>query len=86
MPVSKAQQRAVTKYMKENYDEIKLRIPKGQKSVIQAYAEWHGVSVNRLIWTLMEEELERNSDIRDRIVEELERTVDPRFPKMKDLR
>ena len=27
MPVSKAQQKAVSKYMKENYDEIKIRIP-----------------------------------------------------------
>ena len=31
MPVSKAQQKAVSKYMKENYDEIKRRIPKGKK-------------------------------------------------------
>ncbi len=31
MPASKAQQRAVSKYMKENYDEIKVRMEKGQK-------------------------------------------------------
>lgn len=39
MPVSKAQQKAVSKYMKENYDEIKIRIPKGQKELVQAFAK-----------------------------------------------
>lgn len=34
MPASKAQQRAVNKYMKENYDEIKVRIEKGRKAEI----------------------------------------------------
>ena len=31
MAVSKAQQRAVNKYVKNNYDEIKVRMPKGKK-------------------------------------------------------
>ena len=46
MPASKAQQRAVAKYMAANYDEIKVRIPKGQKSVVQAAAEREGESLN----------------------------------------
>ena len=46
MPASKAQQRAVAKYMAANYDEIKVRIPKGQKSVVQAAAEREGESIN----------------------------------------
>ena len=41
MAVSKAQQRAVSKYMKENYDEIKVRIAKGEKEVIKTHAEAH---------------------------------------------
>jgi len=53
MPASKAQQKAVNKYMKANYDEIKLRIPKGQKEVVQAYAQKQGESVNALIWRLL---------------------------------
>ena len=36
MTVSKAQQKAVSKYTKENYDEIKVRVEKGQKDVIKA--------------------------------------------------
>ena len=46
MPASKAQQRAVAKYMAANYDEIKVRIPKGQKSVVQTAAEQEGESLN----------------------------------------
>jgi predicted HicB family RNase H-like nuclease len=53
MPASKAQQKAVNKYMKANYDEIKIRIPKGQKEVVQAYAQEQGESVNALIWRLL---------------------------------
>ena len=46
MPASKAQQRAVAKYMAANYDEIKVRIPKGQKATVQAAAEQEGESIN----------------------------------------
>ena len=49
MPVSKAQQKAVSKYMKENYDELKARIPKGQKETIKAHAEAKGESLNAFI-------------------------------------
>lgn len=49
MPASKAQQRAVSKYMKANYDEIKVRVSKGQKDVIQAHSEATGESVNGFI-------------------------------------
>ena len=57
MPASKAQQKAVSKYMKANYDEIKVRIPKGQKEVVQAYAQEQGESVNALIWRLLQDAL-----------------------------
>ena len=55
MPASKAQQKAVSKYMKTNYDEIKVRIPKGQKEAVQAYAQEQGESVNALIWRLLQD-------------------------------
>lgn len=35
--------------MKENYDEIKVRVPKGQKEAIRTHAEIHGESVNGFI-------------------------------------
>ena len=49
MAVSKAQQRAVNKYVKSNYDEVKLRMPKGKKDIIQAHAAQQGESVNAYI-------------------------------------
>lgn len=55
MPASKAQQKAVSKYMKANYDEIKIRIPKGQKEAVQAYAQERGESMNSLIWRLLQD-------------------------------
>ncbi len=38
-PTSKAQQKAVAKYMKNNYDELKIRISKGSKEIIKKAAE-----------------------------------------------
>lgn len=61
MPASKAQQRAVSKYMKENYDEIKVRVSKGQKEVIQAHADTQGESVNGFINRAIGETMERDT-------------------------
>ena len=49
MPVSKAQQRAVNKYMAANYDRINLTVPKGHKEAIQTAAAAAGQSVNAYI-------------------------------------
>ena len=42
MAVTKAQQKAVSKYMKENYDVYQIRMPKGKKDTIKAHAEAGG--------------------------------------------
>jgi len=46
MAVTKAQQKANTKYVKNNYDTIITRVPKGKKSVIEDIAKSTGESVN----------------------------------------
>lgn len=61
MPVSKAQQKAVAKYMKENYDEIKIRFPKGEKDNIKAFAASRGESMNAFIFRAVQETMERES-------------------------
>ncbi|MEJ8728474.1 ABC transporter ATP-binding protein [Flintibacter sp. HCN-6482] len=61
MPASKAQQRAVSKYMKENYDEIKVRMEKGQKNTIKAHAEARGESVNGFVNRAIAETMERDN-------------------------
>lgn len=62
MAVTKAQQRAVSKYMKENYDEIKVRVDKGRKDIIKAHAENRGESVNGFINRAIEEAIERDGE------------------------
>ena len=58
MPASRAQQKAVSKYMKANYDEIKVRVPKGQKEAIQEYAASQGESVNAFINRIISKAME----------------------------
>ena len=60
MTATKAQQRAVSKYMKENYDEIKVRTEKGKKERIKAHAESQGESVNAFINRAIDETMERD--------------------------
>lgn len=60
MPASKAQQKAVNKYMKENYDRINLTIPKGQREIIKAHAASRGESVNGFIGRAIDETMERD--------------------------
>lgn len=52
-PASKAQQRAVAKYMAANYDELKIRVPKGRKADVDAHAKSKGESVNGLVNALL---------------------------------
>ena len=61
MPVSKAQQKAVNKYMSENYDRINLTVPKGKKEVIKDHAEAHSESVNGFVNRAIAETMERDN-------------------------
>ena len=62
MPVSKAQQKAVNKYMAANYDRINLTVPKGKKDTIQAHAEKKGLSTNAYINAAIDEKMERDKE------------------------
>lgn len=42
----KASTRAKNKYNAENYDSLRIIIPKGQKAAVQAAAEREGESIN----------------------------------------
>lgn len=52
-PASKAQQKAVSKYMKNNYDTFLVRVPKGQKATVEAAAAEVGESVNQYTQTAL---------------------------------
>ena len=59
-PASKAQQKAVNKYMKSNYDRVNLVMPKGKKDIIQAHAAQQGESVNAYINRAIDEAMQRD--------------------------
>ena len=61
MATSKAQQKAVNKYMAKAYDRINLTVPKGRKEEIQAFAASTGESVNGFINRAITEVMERDS-------------------------
>lgn len=60
MSVPKANQRAVAKYVKNNYDDIKVRTAKGKRQLIQEHAEKRGESVNAFINRAIEETIQRD--------------------------
>lgn len=59
-PASKAQQKAVNKYMQENYDRVSLMMPKGKKDVVKAQAAKNGESLNGYINRAIDEAMERD--------------------------
>lgn len=59
-PISEARRRANEKYNAKAYDEIKVRVNKGEKKNIQAHAEARGESVNGFINRAISEAIERD--------------------------
>lgn len=49
MATTKAGQKAVNKYVKNNYDRINFTISKGGKDILKEYADKHSESVNTYI-------------------------------------
>lgn len=61
MAVSEAQKKASVKYL-EKLDEIRIRMPKGKKEIIQAHAVKKGESVNAFVNRAVDETMERDGD------------------------
>ena len=57
MAYTKASGQAVNRYSKKAYDDVRVRVKKGQKEVIQKRAEQLNKSVNGYITDLIEEDL-----------------------------
>lgn len=65
MAVSKAQQKAVAKYTKANYDIYQIRMPKGRLDEVKAHSEALGASVNGFINRAISETMERDKAVTD---------------------
>ena len=61
MAVSEKQKQYADKYIKSTFDEIKLRVPIGQKSKIQSHAAEKNESVNGFINRAIGETMEREA-------------------------
>ena len=62
MAISDARRRANDKWNAKAYDEIKVRVYKGQKDEIKAHAEKQGESVNGFINKAIDEKIERDKE------------------------
>ena len=62
MATSKAAQRAVNKYTRENYDRVNRTMPQGKKDAVQIHAAQRGESVNSFINRAIDEAMNRDSE------------------------
>lgn len=63
MATSEAKLRANKKHQQEKLEEIKFRVPKGEKAQIQAYAAARGESTNAFIYRVVRSAMENGEDI-----------------------
>lgn len=62
MATTKAQQKAVHKYVKANYDRVEITIPKGRKQAVEAHAKAKGESINGLVNGLLRADMGLSDD------------------------
>lgn len=62
MAVSESQKRATAKYHRERVEEIKFRVPIGQKDIIQKHARKMGESVNAFLFRAAKSTIIRDND------------------------
>ena len=62
MAYTKATMRAVDKYVKNNYDRIEIKVPKGRKQAVEAHARERGESINGLVNALLRADMGLSED------------------------
>jgi len=60
---TEARRKASAKYLKESVEDIRIRVPKGDKSRIQAHAAKMGESTNSFIKRAIDETIEADGHI-----------------------
>lgn len=59
---TEAQKRAAEKYLKESVEDVRIRVPKGQKAIIKAHADNQGESMNSFVIRAIDETMDRDND------------------------
>lgn len=62
MAPTDAQKRARDKWLRDKVEDIRFRVPKGKKAIIQEHAAKQGESVNAFISRAVDEALSRDID------------------------
>ena len=58
---TEARHKANAKYLKESVEDIRIRVPKGQKDIIKAAAENAGESLNTYVRKSIDQRMERET-------------------------
>lgn len=57
---TEARRKANTKYLHETVEDVRIRVPKGQKDIIKAHAEKMGESMNLFVIRAINEAMARD--------------------------
>ena len=57
---TEAQAKAANKYLHEKVEDIRIRVPKGQKDIIKNHAEGRGESLNGFVIRAINEAMQRD--------------------------
>ena len=58
---TEAQAKAAKKYLTETVEDVRIRVPKGQKTIIKTHAESQGESMNQFVVRAIEQTMERGN-------------------------
>lgn len=70
MAYTKASGEAVDRYCKKSYDDVRVRVKKGQKAIIQQRADELGKSINSYMVDLVRDDLSQNGIDLDSVPEQ----------------
>ena len=61
MATSEAQLKASKKYISEKLDEIRFRVPKGEREILKKHAEMMGEALNKFLYRAVKEAIEKDN-------------------------
>ena len=61
MAYNEATKKSIMRYIKENTDDVRLRVPKGTKESWKKYAEKQGISMTRFVLDTINKTIQENN-------------------------
>ena len=61
MAPTEAQKRAIEKWNREKVDDLRIRVPKGQREVIREHAASQGETINAFVFRAITEAIEHDN-------------------------